>query len=327
VYRGLLRPLLFKLDAEAAHHLGMGALGLLEGTPAIAQAMRRSAGGDRPGLTRTVFGLNFPNPLGLAAGLDKDAEAIVGLFALGFGFVEVGTVTPRPQPGNDKPRLFRAPEHEALVNRMGFNNRGAQAMAARLRELHWRPGPVGVNLGKNKDTPLEQAHEDYATAAQVLAPLADYLVVNLSSPNTPGLRSLQEPKALERILQATRAQAAGRPLLLKLAPDLADEAVDAAVDVAVACGISGLIATNTTLARPFPFDEAGGLSGRPLRARATEVVARCAKRLPTIGVGGVFTPDDVREKLEAGAGLVQIYSGLIYEGPGLVKRLLDALGP
>jgi dihydroorotate dehydrogenase len=322
VYRGLLRPLLFRLDAETAHHAGLGTLALLEGMPALARAMRASTGADRPSLKRSVFGVEFPNPLGVAAGLDKNAEAVAGLFALGFGFVEVGTVTPKPQPGNDLPRLFRVPEHGAIINRMGFNNVGAAAVAAHLRELQWRPGPVGVNLGKNKATPLEGAHEDYATGAQVLARHADYLVVNLSSPNTPGLRSLQEPRALERILLATRAEAYGKPVLLKLAPDLSDEALDAAVDVAVQCAAAGLIATNTTLARPFPHAEAGGLSGKPLRARATEVVARCARRLPTIGVGGVFSAEDVREKLAAGASLVQLYSGLIYEGPGLVKRLL-----
>jgi dihydroorotate dehydrogenase len=325
VYRGVLRPLLFRFDAEQAHHLGLGTLAVLDTMPALARAMRKRAAADDPRLKRNVFGLDFPNPIGLAAGLDKNAEAIVGLFALGFGFVEVGTVTPRPQPGNDLPRLFRVPEHEAIINRMGFNNEGAHAIASRLRELEWRPGPVGVNLGKNKDTPLERAHEDYAIGAEVFAPLADYLVVNLSSPNTPGLRSLQEPQALERILQATKAQAKGKPVLLKLAPDLTDEAVDAAVEVAARCELAGLIATNTTLARPFPHTEPGGLSGRPLRVRSTEVLARCAKRLPTIGVGGVFTPQDVREKLDAGASLVQVYSGLIYEGPGLIRRLLENL--
>jgi dihydroorotate dehydrogenase len=322
MYQQVLRPLLFQLDAEAAHHLGMGTLALLEGFVPIARRLR---GADDPRHARSLFGLSFPNPIGLAAGLDKNAEAVVGLFALGFGFVEVGTVTPRPQPGNDKPRLFRIPEHRALINRMGFNNAGADAVAGHLGDLEWRPGPVGVNLGKNKDTPLEKAHEDYAAAARVLSPHADYLVVNLSSPNTPGLRSLQEPQALERILGATLREARGRPVFLKVAPDLADEAVDAAAQVAVAAGIHGLIATNTTLARPFPHPEAGGLSGAPLKARSTEVVRRCAAHLPVIGVGGVFTADDVREKLAAGASLVQLYSSLIYEGPGLVKRLLSTV--
>ncbi|MBK7858652.1 MAG: quinone-dependent dihydroorotate dehydrogenase [Archangiaceae bacterium] len=324
MYQQLLKPLLFRLDAEAAHHLGLGALSLLEGSPGLARALR---GPDDPAHATTVFGLTFPNRIGLAAGLDKNAEAMVGLFALGFGFVEVGTVTPRPQPGNDRPRLFRVPEHGALLNRMGFNNLGAHAMASRLSELEWRPGPIGVNLGKNKDTPNERAHDDYALGARLLAGLCDYLVVNLSSPNTPGLRALQEPEALRRILQATRAEAGARPVLLKIAPDLEDEAVDAAVEVAVAEGAAGLIATNTTVKRPFIHPEAGGLSGRPLLQRSTEVLARVRGRLPTIGVGGVFGPDDVQLKLKAGASLVQIYSGLIYQGPRLVKELVSATGP
>ncbi len=326
MYKSLLRPLLFRVPAETAHHLGIGALALMEGAPSVARAFRRATGAEDERLKRRVFGIDFPNPLGLAAGLDKNAEAIVGLFALGFGFIEVGTVTPRPQPGNELPRLFRAPAHQALINRMGFNNAGAHAMASKLRELDWRPGPIGVNLGKNKDTPLEKAHEDYAAGARILAALADYLVVNLSSPNTPGLRSLQEPRALEQILRATIAEAGAKPVLLKIAPDLTDDAVDDAAEVATRCGAAGLIATNTTLARPFPFDEAGGLSGRPLRERSTEVVARCARSpLPVIGVGGVFSAADVTEKLAAGAALVQLYSGLIYEGPALVKQLLAAL--
>lgn len=325
MYRALLKPLLFRLDAEAAHVLGMGSLALLDGALWVARALR---GPDDPATAVNVFGLTFPNPIGLAAGLDKNAEAVVGLFALGFGFVEVGTVTPRPQPGNDQPRLFRVPEHGALINRMGFNNHGARAMESRLAELQWRPGPIGVNLGKNKDTPNERAHEDYAFCARVLAPLADYLVVNLSSPNTPGLRALQEPEALRRILQATRVEAgAGKPVLLKIAPDLTDDAVDAAVEVAVAEGAAGIIATNTTVMRPFIHSEAGGLSGRPLLGRSTEVLARVRGRLPAIGVGGVFGPDDVRLKLAAGAALVQVYSGLIYEGPGLVKRLVRTSSP
>ncbi len=321
MYRSWLKPLLFRLDAEDAHHLGIGALSLMEGAVGLAKALR---GPDDPALERSFFGLKFPNRIGLAAGLDKNAEALVGLFAMGFGFVEVGTVTPRPQPGNDRPRLFRVPEHHALINRMGFNNAGAHAMASRLYELPWRPAPIGVNIGKNKDTPNERAHEDYAACARVLAGLADYLVVNLSSPNTPGLRALQEPETLRRILQATRAEAGGKPVLLKIAPDLEDEAVDAAVAVAISQGAAGIIATNTTIMRPFIHPEAGGLSGQPLFAKSTHVLSRCRGRLPAIGVGGVFTPEDVKAKLEAGASLVQIYSGLIYEGPGLVKRLVRA---
>src|SRR5512141_170081 len=199
MYR-LLRPLLFRLGAEPAHELGLWWLSRLDLAPGLAKLARGRARAERPALRTRVAGLDFPNPLGLAAGLDKNAEAVVGLFALGFGFVEIGTVTPRPQPGNPKPRLFRIPEHEAIINRMGFNNDGMHAVAERLRELPWRPGPIGVNLGKNKDTPLEKAVDDYVACAQALGPLGDYVVVNLSSPNTPGLRSLQEPEALAALL-------------------------------------------------------------------------------------------------------------------------------
>jgi dihydroorotate dehydrogenase len=321
---GLLKPLLFGLDPERAHLLAMGSLALLEGAPSLARALR---GVDDPKDATEVFGLTFPNRIGLAAGLDKNAEAIVGLFALGFGFVEVGTVTPRPQPGNQAPRLFRVPEHGALINRMGFNNHGAKAMESRLAEVPWRPGPIGVNLGKNKDTPNERAHEDYAACARLLARHADYLVVNLSSPNTPGLRALQEPDALRTILKATRAEAGQRPVLLKVSPDLTDEAVDAAVEVAIAEGAAGIIATNTTIARPFDHPQSGGLSGKPLLQRSTQVLERVRGRLPAIGVGGVFSPEDARLKLSAGASLVQIYTGLIYQGPKVVKRLVSATAP
>jgi dihydroorotate dehydrogenase len=310
----------------------MWGLSLVDLIPEVAMLLRRHVGAHRPSLRVRMAGLDFPNPVGLGAGLDKNAEALAGLFALGFGFVEVGTVTPRPQPGNPKPRIFRLPEQQALINRMGFNNEGMDGVAARLRELEWRPGPIGVNIGKNKDTPLEGAAEDYARCARTLGPLGDYLVVNLSSPNTPGLRQLQEPRALEAILRAVRAVVPARPLLLKIAPDLADEAVDAVVDVARACGADGLICTNTTLSRPEPHllaGEAGGLSGRPLFQRSTEVLRRAFRRaqgaLPLIGVGGVFSGEDAWAKICAGASLVQVYSGLVYGGPGLPKRLLDTL--
>ncbi len=332
VYQSLLRPLLFRLDAELAHELGMGSLGLLDLSPALAAALRRSIKADRPSLHARVAGLDFPNPVGLAAGLDKNGEAIIGLLALGFGSIEVGTVTPRPQPGNDKPRVFRLPEHQALINRMGFNNLGMQALAGRLRELEWRPAPIGVNLGKNKDTPNERAVEDYVSGARLLSPLADYVVVNLSSPNTPGLRALQEPKALEAVLLATRAEVRGRPLFLKIAPDLGDEAVDAVIDVVLSCGVEGVICTNTTITRPFEHalaSEAGGLSGKPVAARSTEVIRRVFRRtegrLPIIGVGGIFSGADAWEKICAGASLVQVYTGFIYAGPTMVPALLDEL--
>ena len=332
MYESLVRPLLFRIPPEPAHHLGLWALGLAELAPGLAAWRRRAARADRASLKVHVAGLDFPNPLGLAAGLDKDAEAIVGLFATGFGSVEVGTVTPRPQPGNPRPRLFRLPEDRALINRFGFNNRGMHAMAARLRELEWRPGPVGVNLGKNKDTPNEAAVDDYVAGAERLGPLADYVVVNLSSPNTPGLRALQEPEALSRLLLAVRKAVVARPLFLKIAPDLSDEAVEEVVDVARAAEVDGLVCTNTTIARPVAHPlahEAGGLSGRPVFDRSTQVLRRAFRRsggkLPLIGVGGVFDAEDAWRKICAGASLVQVYTGFIYGGPGLPRRILDGL--
>lgn len=331
MYESLLRPLLFRLDPEVAHHLAMRWLSLAQKAPQAAKLMRKRAPQHRR-LRMTLAGLEFPNPVGLAAGLDKNGVAITGLFSMGFGSVEVGTVTPRPQPGNPKPRLFRLPEHRALINRLGFNNQGVQALADRLRQAQWRPGPVGVNIGKNKETPLEAAAEDYASCAQVLAPVADYLAVNLSSPNTPGLRKLQEPEALAGLLRAVRASAGGRPIFLKIAPDLSDEGVDAVVDVARDCGIDALICTNTTLARPITHalaGEAGGLSGGPLAARSTEIVRRAFRRsggaLPIIGVGGILDGEAAWAKICAGASLVQIYSGFIYRGPPLVGEILRIL--
>jgi dihydroorotate dehydrogenase len=332
VYEALVRPLLFRLPPELAHQLGLWSLGLMDLTPGLARWRRRTARADRATLRVRVAGLNFSNPLGLAAGLDKDGEAIVGLFSLGFGAIEVGTVTPRPQSGNPSPRLFRLPEDQALINRMGFNNQGASALAARLRELEWRPGPIGVNLGKNKDTPNERAVEDYVACARALAPLADYVVVNLSSPNTPGLRALQQPKALAELLVAVRKEVVARPLFLKIDPDLPDEAVDDAVDVARASGADGLICTNTTVERSIAHPlakEAGGLSGRPLFGRSTQVLRRAYRRsdgrLSLVGVGGVFDGEDAWRKICAGASLVQVYTGFVYGGPTLPKRILDVL--
>lgn len=332
MYRAF-RSLLFLLPPEWAHHLGMLSLQLLGMFVGLRRWMRERATRTEVDLSTTVAGLRFPSCVGLAAGLDKDAEAIEGLFALGFGAVEVGTLTPRPQPGNPRPRLFRLPSHRALINRMGFNNHGAAQAAARLRELEWRPGPVGVNVGKNKDTPLEQATDDYLACVEALAPLGDYVVINASSPNTPGLRALQAPEALSTLLRSIRARVpAGKPLFLKIAPDLEPEAVDAIVDVAMAAGADGLIATNTTVARPFDHPrarEAGGLSGPPVKDASTAVIRRAYQRsggrLPIIGVGGITTADDAWEKLRAGASLVQVYTGFIYEGPGMVPALLSGL--
>lgn len=352
MYR-LFRTLLFLLPAETAHHLTMRALSWLGLFVGLCQTIRRSMlrplrgtvgptslpspqGTSDVDLRVRVGSLALEHPIALAAGLDKDAVAVHGLFALGFSAVEIGTVTPRPQPGNDKPRLFRIPEHQALINRMGFNNEGALAASLRLRELRWRPGPVGANIGKNKVTPIEHAMDDYMLCVDELAPHADYVVVNASSPNTPGLRQLQEPEQLRELLQAVRARmdqvAPGKPLFLKIAPDLGLEAVDAIVDVALECGLEGLIATNTTITRPVDhplMKETGGFSGRPLRDLSTSIVRRAYERargrLPIIGVGGIFTAEDAYLKLRAGASAVQLYTGFIYGGPKSVQHLLEGL--
>jgi dihydroorotate dehydrogenase len=339
VYR-FLRKLLFLLPPERAHALGMGLLSFLGRWPSLcrrtrSRALRASRGATVDMRVRSA-GLELAHPLALAAGLDKDGHAVAGLFALGFAAVEVGTVTPRGQTGNPPPRLFRLPEYGALINRLGFNNAGAEAAAVHLRAARWRPGPLGINIGKNRDTPLEQAGLDYLACVSTLAPHADYLVVNASSPNTPRLRQLQEPERLAALLALVRARmdavAPGRPLFLKIAPDLGPEAVDTLVDVAAAAGVSGLIATNTTITRPFAHPRAkeeGGLSGRPLRPLAAETLRRAARRaegrLALWGVGGVATAEDVYERLRAGASVVQVYTALVYEGPGLVRRLLQGL--
>jgi dihydroorotate dehydrogenase len=339
MYR-LVRALLFLFSAERAHHLSVFALRLLGAFPHLCQSLRRRALRDSTTVELSVelAGLRLEHPVALAAGLDKNAEAVDGLFACGFSAVEIGTITPRPQPGNPLPRLFRLPEHRALINRMGFNNHGTAEAAARLRRREWHPAPVGVNLGKNKDTPLEKAVEDYLACVDALAPLGDYVVINASSPNTPGLRQLQEPQLLTSLLNAVKQRlsqvAPGKPLFLKIAPDLSPEAVDEVVDVALQCGLSGLIATNTTVTRPFQHalaQEAGGLSGAPVKELSNAVIRRAWQRsggtLPIIGVGGVFTAQDVYEKLRAGASVVQVYTGFIYEGPGMVRRLLRELSP
>jgi dihydroorotate dehydrogenase len=325
----LLRWILFRFDPEAVHHL---AHAWLRRVP-VALARRRRPPAV-PSLAVRCLGLDFEGPVGLAAGFDKGQVSVAGLFAMGFSHLEVGTITPRPQPGNDRPRLFRLPEHQALINRMGFNNLGAEACAARLDALPAgaRLGPVGLNVGKNKVTPNEQAVDDYLACIDLLHRRADYLVVNISSPNTPGLRQLQEKEALDRLLRACVARLAerapGKALLVKLAPDLTPEALDEAVDVAVAAGVAGIVATNTTLSRAGVEDhpragEAGGLSGTPLTALAQQVVRRVASRaggrVPVIGSGGVMTAADVYARIRAGATLVQVYTGFIYGGPGFVR--------
>jgi dihydroorotate dehydrogenase len=330
-----VRSLLFRLDAERVHGAAVRALRALPAPAARALRPRPS-----PTLRTRCLGLTLESPIGLAAGFDKGEVLLPGLFALGFSHVEVGTVTPRPQAGNDRPRLFRLPEHRAILNRMGFNNAGAEACAARLAALPAgaRLGAVGINVGKNKATPNEQAETDYLACIDRLHPYADYLVVNISSPNTPGLRQLQEKDALARLLGACavrlRERAPGKALLVKLAPDLSDEALDDAVDVAVAAGAAGVIATNTTLSRAGVEGhpraaEAGGLSGAPLTRRAAEVVRRCyaraAGRLVVVGCGGVMGAEDAYARIRAGASLVQVYTGLIYGGPCFVRRLQRGL--
>ncbi|MBL7964392.1 MAG: quinone-dependent dihydroorotate dehydrogenase [Flavobacteriales bacterium] len=341
----LLRTLLFRLAPERAHHLTFG---LLKAAVRVPGALAL-AGGARPPKEAAVevMGLRFPSPVGLAAGMDKDAEHVHALAKLGFGFVEVGTLTPRPQPGNLQPRLFRLPADRALINRMGFNNGGVDAAARRLRK---RPKGliVGGNIGKNKDTPNALAVQDYLICFDALYEVVDYFVVNVSSPNTPGLRELQEKGPLLEILRALKSRSMqpsthdpqpaqpARPILLKIAPDLTDAQLDDVCAVVKESGIAGVIATNTTISRAglrTPAAEveamgAGGLSGAPVRHRSTEVVRYLRQRLPRpvviIGVGGIDGADAAMEKLEAGADLVQVYTGLVYEGPALLKRINEA---
>lgn len=320
----LLRPLLFRMDAETAHHFALGAL---EAAPAFAL---RAVFGSAPVSPVEVCGIRFPNPVGLAAGMDKNAVALCAWEALGFGFVEVGTITAKAQPGNPKPRMFRYPEIGALINRMGFNNDGADAVAARLdREKsarRWPSIPVGINLGKSKVTELADAPGDYLHSYRALLPFGDYFVVNVSSPNTPGLRELQDRDALTGIVRALQDHDASKPLLAKIAPDLSDAQVDAIVELVETEGLSGVIATNTTLDHsPVPAgrDETGGLSGAPLRARASEVLRRLRNGTsrPIVASGGIMNGADALERTEAGAALVQIYTGFVYRGPQLIREI------
>lgn len=342
LYRNFLFPLLRQFDAERMHDLTLAGLSLAQGHRAGRLLLRQIAGHIRHRPVQCL-GLTFPNVLGVAAGYDKDARVPLGLALLGFGHVEVGTVTPWPQAGNPRPRVFRLPEDKALVNRMGFPNQGVAGAVGRLRALRRRPRSfvVGVSLGKQKETPLAEAADDYVTAMRAVYPYADYLAVNVSSPNTPGLRDLQGDRYLERLLERLTAEnrklandARPRPLLLKISPDLSPPELDAILAAALAHDVSGIIATNTTVSRPELAHrnrvESGGLSGAPLAARSEEIIAairqRAGKSLPIIGVGGVLCAADVRRKLDAGASLVQIYTGLVYKGPGLAGRLLRALG-
>jgi dihydroorotate dehydrogenase len=346
-YHNVVKPLLFQLDAEQAHELGVDALALLGRFSPLCRALE-AFNRLSPALHRPVraFGLEFPNAVGMAAGFDKNARAWPAAAALGFGHVEIGTVTALEQTGNPQPRLFRYPEENAVINRMGFNNAGSMAVATRLATqpgVGKRPIPLGINLGKSKVTPNEEATRDYLESFTRLADYADYVVLNVSSPNTPGLRALQDEKPLRELLGAlsavnrARAEADGlgkgrKPLLLKIAPDLNWPQIDAALAVITEFELDGIIATNTTLARPASFTQigqAGGLSGAPLRQRSTEIVNYIARatagRLPIIAVGGIQDTAAAAEKMDAGASLVQIYTGMIYEGPFLGRDLAQGL--
>jgi dihydroorotate dehydrogenase len=332
-----LRPLLFSLEAETAHRLTLYALGVAQRS----NLMRWVAQPPPADWPVRAFGIDFPNPVGLAAGLDKNGEHLDALGALGFGFIEIGTVTPRPQQGNSKPRLFRLPDREALINRMGFNNAGVDVLVRNVEQSQWR-GVLGINIGKNKDTPNERAGDDYLACLARVYPLASYITVNVSSPNTPGLRDLQQGESLQRLIAmlvdareklATR-HGARKPILLKIAPDLDNAQMDAIASVLVGSGIDGLICTNTTVDRAtvagdLHANEAGGLSGKPLFEPATEVLRGMARRLgdqiPLVGVGGVLTGSDAADKISAGAKLVQIYSGLIYRGPWLLTECVEEI--
>ncbi len=342
IYDRLFFPVFKQIDAETAHDRTVAALEKAQAN-AAGQAVLRRIAGEIPQQPVTAFGLTFPNALGIAAGFDKDVRVAAGLGLLGFGHVEVGTLTPWPQPGNPRPRVFRLPEDEAIINRMGFPNGGVVRALPRLKALAGeRPFILGVSLGKQKSTGLAEAEKDYLLVMHAVYPYADYLAINISSPNTPGLRELQGGDYLGQLLGALTAEngrlaqkhgLAPRPLLVKIAPDLTWAELDEILAAVQAAGIDGLIATNTTLARDgLQSDlrvEGGGLSGRPLADRSTEIIAYAARqtggRLPIIGVGGVRTAADVQAKLAAGAALVQTYTGLVYEGPGMAGRILREL--
>ncbi len=340
-YRTFLRPALFAQDSEEVHRRTLRVLAQAGRHQVVCDLLEGFFGA--PPLPVEVFGLKFPNPIGLAAGMDKFAEAVPVWPSLGFGHSELGGVTSHAQPGNPAPRMFRAVAEEALINRMGFNNAGAEAMARKLTAWRaagrWPKHPVGINLGKSKITPLEKAAEDYANSFRLLRAHADYFVVNVSSPNTPNLRQLQDKTALNEILTAMQEAQISRakPILVKIAPDLSFEALDEILELAGPRQIAGIIATNTTIARPKTtrpdleriYAQAGGLSGRPLAKRSTEIIRHLHRQtrgaLPIIGVGGIFNAEDAWEKIQAGASLLQVYTGLVYEGPGFVREVVSGL--
>lgn len=335
MYQKLIRPLLFNLDPEKVHHLTFSMLQKLFRFPAVQAIVRSKFVLEDPRLEREVFGLKFKNPVGLAAGFDKDAKLYKELSNFGFGFIEIGTLTPKPQPGNEKKRLFRLKADKAIINRMGFNNGGVEAAVERLKKN--KHVLIGGNIGKNKITPNEKAVDDYLICFNALFDHVDYFVVNVSSPNTPNLRELQDKEPLMRLLNSLERENSAKPnpkpILLKIAPDLTDEQLLDIIDIVKETGIAGVIATNTTIDRKNLVseerDEVGGLSGAPLRKRATEVIrfltTKSNNAFPVIGVGGIMSPEDALEKLDAGASLVQLYTGFIYEGPGLIKKINRAI--
>ena len=335
----LLKTVLFRFDPEKIHYFVTGVLQTAQkvwGLPKLIKAVFKL---EHHSLEKEVFGLKFKNPVGLAAGFDKNGDYIAELSNFGFGFIEVGTVTPLPQPGNDKPRMFRLPKDEALINRMGFNNKGVDVLARKLENINREGLIIGGNIGKNKNTPNEDAVNDYVKCFNRLFDVVDYFVVNVSSPNTPGLRELQEKEPLKHILNTLQNKnlkhGISRPILLKIAPDLTNEQLDDIVEIVQETKIAGVIATNTTISRNDLTSgeslkkELGGLSGKPLTSRSTEVIRYLSQKsnqsFPIIGVGGIHSANDAQEKLDAGAALVQLYTGFVYEGPGLVKRILKAL--
>lgn len=342
----LLKPLLFALSPERAHHLTFFFLDMAASMPFFPALLRKWYCIKNPRLEKTVMGLRFPNPVGLAAGFDKDGKHIEGLALLGFGFIEVGTVTPVGQPGNEQPRLFRLPADNALINRMGFNNDGLEQLAGQLKKLREKgSAPEGViiggNIGKNKVTPNETAHEDYLRCFDALFPWVDYFVVNVSSPNTPNLRELQDKAPLMHLLNLlqteNKKQASPKPILLKIAPDLTDSQLDDIADIVRETGIAGIIATNTTISRDglqtpeniLKNIGAGGLSGAPVKERSTAVIRYLRSKMGDgtviIGVGGIDSAEAAKEKLAAGADLIQVYTGMIYEGPGLIRAINEGL--
>ncbi|MGZ0050773.1 quinone-dependent dihydroorotate dehydrogenase [Brevibacillus gelatini] len=334
----LIRKYLFQMDTEEIHEKTVGALKLVEDSAPGKSLLRMLFQVKDERLATKLWGMTFPNPVGLAAGFDKNAEVYHALGALGFGFVEVGTLTPQAQPGNPRPRLFRLPEHEAIINRMGFNNHGAYLASQHLVDYAYSDVPIGINIGKNKVTPNEEAASDYIKCLDMLYSYGHYFVINISSPNTPNLRDLQETESMRLLVRAVREKAAEmeargirkKPILLKVAPDMSDEHMHDVVHGAVEEGISGIIATNTTLSREAVqghrhAEEAGGLSGKPLTERSTawvkEIYQEVGDKVPIIGVGGIFTGEDAYAKIRAGASLVQVYTGMIYQGPGICRQI------